>query len=173
MKTLDEIHGRCVPDSITGCKVWRGHCDKYGPRIYAPDLSDGGAMKVQYGRRAVYQLATGQALASGWRVFGTCGNAACLEFGHMQACTPAERGLEVAEIGSQKGKMTRIVANRLIGQRRSKLTPDLIAEISASTETGLALAARLGLGRTTISKVRKGQALSFMPVGGLFSGLMR
>jgi uncharacterized membrane protein (DUF4010 family) len=69
--------------------------------------------------------------------------------------------------------MTRIVANRKIGKKRSVLTNELIAEIRSSPETGSQLVARLGIGRSTISKVRTGQATSFAPVGGIFTGLLK
>lgn len=172
MRTLEEIYGRCVLDEITGCRVWRGCIDNHGPRIYAPDMRFGGAMKTQYGRRAVWQLVNGRPLPKGWRVFGNCGNPACLEYKHIEASTTAERGRKVAASGAQKGLIKRIVANRKIGRARSVLTPALIDEIQTSGETGQALAARLGIGRTTISKVRKHGVPSHQPVG-LFTGLMR
>ena len=172
MRTLDEIYGRCVPDEITGCKLWRGCTDKYGPRIYAPDMRFGGQLKTQYDRRAVWQLVNSRPLPRGWRVFGTCGNPACLEYEHMQASTTAERGRKVAESGRQKGLMTRIVANRKIARKQTVLTPELIAEIRSSPETGLQLAARLGIGRSTISKARRHHFTSVEPTG-FFTGLFR
>jgi hypothetical protein len=173
MRTLEEIYGRCVLDDIAGCKLWRGCTDKFGPRIYAPDMRHGGQLKTQYGRRAVWQLVNKQPLPKGWRVFGTCGNPACLEYKHIEASTTAARGRKIAESGAQKGLMTRIVANRKIGKKRSVLTNELIAEIRSSPETGSQLVARLGIGRSTISKVRTGQATSFAPVGGIFTGLLK
>lgn len=173
MKTLEEIYGRCVLDEITGCRVWKGCKDKFGARVYAPDMRYGGAPKVQYGRRAVWQLVNGRPLPKNWRVFGTCGTADCLEYKHIEASTTAERGRKVAASGAQKGLTTRIVANRKIGRQRTALTPALISEIQTSNETGLAIAARLGVGRSTVSKVRMGQLKVFQPVGGMFTGLMR
>ena len=60
--------------------------------------------------------------------------------------------------------------NRAIGRARSKLTADLIREIQISPETGVALAARLGMGTTLVSKARRGEARSFQSAG-IFSGL--
>lgn len=173
MRTLEDVYGRCVLDEITGCRSWKGCMDKHGPRIYAPDMRFGGAMKTQYGRRAVWQLVNQRPLPKGWRVFGTCGNLACLAYKHMEASTAAERGRKVAASGKQKGLIKRIVANRQIGRARSVLTPEIVIEIVESVETGLAIAKRLGICRTTISKVRRHGVPSLQPVGGIFTGLMR
>src|SRR5574337_2055907 len=59
---------------------------------------------------------------------------------------------------------------RSTGRARSKLTPDLIAEIQSSPETGEQLAQRLQLSASTVSKARRGEARSFQGAG-IFSGL--
>lgn len=172
MKTLDEIRGRC---RITedGHWLWAGSLRPDGrANIYAPDCTNGG-MSTQPGPRAVWHCKTGKAIPKGWRAFGTCDERACCNPEHVACASEKTLGRWVAKKGILKGQTKRILANRAIGRARSKLTPELIAEIQASSETGVALADRLGLGTTLVSKARRGKAIAFAGAGaGMFSGLI-
>lgn len=171
MKTLEEVKGRCFIDE-EGHWIWRGakHC-KTGPRIYAPVLPDG-QMESQPGRRAVWQMAKGLPINKGWRVYGRCDEPMCVNPEHI-ACGPSDSvGRHIAKTGKFKGQPKRIAANRAIGRKRASYTPEQLAEVRASDESGSALVARLGLGRGVISRLKLGTAVAFEPVGGLFSGLV-
>lgn len=174
MTTLQHIHDRCRVDEHTGCWHWSGALSggKY-PRIHAPDHTRGGAMRVQTGTRAVWHVATGLPIPHGHRVYHQgCSDAACLNPAHL-ACGPdAAWGEQVARHGIWKNQPTRIQANRATGRKRSHITPALAAEILASNETGIALAARLGVGNTLISRVRRGQMKAVQLAGNPFAGLM-
>jgi predicted XRE-type DNA-binding protein len=172
MRTLQEIKGRCrINDD--GCWIWTGamSVDDY-PRIYAPDFTAGGKMRAQTGRRAVWHIKTGKPIASGWRVFGTCDDQLCLNPAHSVCQPVAERGAVVAASGKWRGSVTRLIANRRTGRRRSVLTPEMVAHIRSSTKKGIEVARELGVPRSQVSRVRSGKMPAFEPVGGLFSGLL-
>lgn len=172
--TLDDIKARCFIDD-EGHWIWKGANNegKY-PHVWAPDYSkDGAPMCTQTGRRAVWHLKTKQPIQKGWRVYGTCGHTLCLNPKHM-ACGPvSEWGKHLRDTGIFKNKPKRIAANRAIGQKLAKTTPESIADIMGSDESGLQIAERIDLSPQLISRVRNGKAgICWEPVGGIFSGLL-
>jgi len=169
---LAELRGRCRIDE-DGHWIWTGAHSQGYPRVWAPDFTNHhGGMRSQQGRRAVWHLTTGKPIAQGWRVFGTCDERSCMNPGHI-VCEPvAKRGAKVAASGVLKGQVRRIIANRATNRKRSRLTPELVSEILTSEKTGQQISRETGLGRTTISRVRQRKALSFVPGGGLFTGLV-
>lgn len=170
--TLNDIKARCRIDGKHW--IWTGARSQGYPRIWAPDYTlHDGKKRVQHGRRAVWHVKTGQPIPDGFRVFGTCDIDLCLAPGCMVCRAVAEQGALVAESGHLKGAIARITANRKIGRSRSVVTDEMRLEIIESEESGLALAARLGVSPQTISMFRTHQRPSFEPVGSAFSGLLR
>lgn len=168
---IEDIRARCRIED--GHWIWTGATSDGHARIWAPDYTlHAGEMRTQTGRRAVWHVKTGKPIAAGWRVFQTCTMPGCIAPHCVEARPVSKQGEIVAASGKLKGRISRIKANRATGRTRSHLTPELIAEIQGSNEKGQQLAARLDLCRTIISKVRRGKALAFEPVGGLFSGLL-
>lgn len=168
MKDLEEIRGRCK--LVDGHWLWDGSLRPDGrANIWAPDYTKGG-MSVQSGPRAVTHCSTGRPIPNGWRAYGTCEERACVNPAHV-ACTSEEAfGRWLAKKGVYKGKAARILANRAIGRTRSHLTPDLIAEIQQSPETGVALSKRLNLLTSVVSRARRGEVKCFAGTG-VFTGL--
>ena len=174
MSTLQDIKNRCRIDDITKCWVWTGAMSegRY-PRVHAPDLSKGGIKKVQTGPRAVWQAVTSKQIPCGHRVYhATCTNEACLNPAHL-ACGPTgEWGATVAKHGTWKHQPKRIQANRATGRKRSAVDLQTLREIQTSEETGKAIAERLQIGMTIVSRVRRGTMTSLMEVSNPFAGLM-
>jgi len=201
VKTLDEVYGRCKIDDITGCWIWDGALSAGFPRVYGPDWAttrdrlDAAlevafsshwesaktkaailqatepAMLSQPGRRAVWQMATGKPIPDGWRVYGKCLHDHCLNPDHMDCGTGADIGKFTAKVGRFKNQPNRILANRLIGLKRTTVTQDRFDEILLSEESGVQISARTGISRTIISKIRTGGMMVHKPAGGLFAGL--
>lgn len=168
---LQDIKDRCEIDDDHW--LWKGAASSGVPRIWAPDYTArGGEKSAQTGRRAVWHVKHGKAIPNGWRIFAGCDEPMCVAPKHTRCLAPAEEGAAVAASGKWKGRITRITANRAIGRRRSKLTPELVALILSSPKSGSALGRELNLGRSLISKVRTRKTLSHEAVGGLFTGLM-
>lgn len=171
--TLDDVNQRCHVDADTECWHWRGALsDGKWPRIHAPNLSKPGEpMEVQTGRRAVWQLHTGRAIPKGHRVYGTCRSDDCLNPKHMACGSTTEWGQHKSKTGIHKTVTHRIGA-RKTGKARSVLTQETYAEVVQSTEPGIHIAKRLGVSMQTVSKARRGELLSFLPIGNPFSGLV-
>lgn len=171
MTEFEKIKGRCHIDSDTGCWHWRGGTSKGVPRIYATDYTLG-EKTVQTGIRAVWHAITGEPIPDGWRVFHTrCTNQDCLNPAHLDCGPTADWGKQVAKSGQWKGQSARIKANRAIGRKKSKVTPELLTLIQGSNQTGLELSSQLGIGRSVISKAKRGQLVSIVSVGNPFAGL--
>lgn len=170
---FEDIRGRCREDD-SGCLIWAGGTSNGAPKIWAPDFTNAGGARVgQPGRRAVWHVVTGKPIPNGWRVFGTCGNALCLEFKHMVCRHPTEHGKIIADGGTHRGNFKHIIANRAISRARAKLNPELIRLIQHSPMSAPKLALEIGVSKQLVANVRAGRAgLAFQPVGGMFSALM-
>lgn len=172
--SLDAIKDRCRIDADTGCWHWAGALsDNRWPRVWSPNLAlPGHPMQAQTGRRAVWQLHTGRAIPAKHRVHGICDTPECLNPAHMRCGPSSAWGAHMARSGKYKKSTARAIANRANSRARSKLTPGLIAEIQQSTETPLQIRARLGLSKTLISRVRRGQASAWQGAANPFAGLI-
>jgi hypothetical protein len=176
MNTLDKIKGRCKIDDITGCWLWTGAMSGGRfPRIYAPKYGKNGAKcTTQTGARAVWQAKTGKAIPPGFRVFHKgCTNDACVNPAHLDCGPTAAWGKQLQRTGAWADQPTRILANQAIGRARSAASIEIAREICASSDTGLALAARYGISRSVVSKIRRGQLRSITAVINPFAGLMK
>jgi hypothetical protein len=200
MKTLKDVEGRCrmvEGSEATPCWIWTGAMSGSLPRIYGPDftatkrqlkkklqgvrsaaeraaITEAHELVVtsQPGRRTVWHMKTRKALPKKWRVYGTCESLMCVNPEHQKAGPAIDVGAQTVKTGRFKNSMKRILANRAIGRKRSHLTPELIVEIKTSSESGLAIAKRLNLGRGIVSRVRVHGATSHQSIG-LFFGLIR
>lgn len=170
MRTVDEIKGRCRVTE-DGHWLWAGSVRPCGsPNIYAPDYTHGGRMAVQYGYRAMWHCMTGKPIPKGHRVFSVCEEKSCVCPDHLVLLTCAEMGARVRKSGAMKNQTKRILANRKNAMKLAKMTPEILAYIRNSDETGVALAKELGVCDSVISKARRG-AYTFMR-GNIFSGLI-
>lgn len=170
--TLDDIRQRCVLRD--GHWLFRGALSTgKWPRIWGPDLSRGGELHAQVGRRLVWQLLTGKAIPEGHRVWGTCRENACLIPSHCACGTTAQWGAYMTESGIHKASVPRKVARIALAAKRTHLSAEQILEVQLSDEPGIVLAERLGVSDSTISKARQGKHLIARQAGGVFAGLMR
>jgi len=157
MKTINEVKERCHIDD-QGHWLWRGATAVDGsPRIHAPDLSQGGILRVQQGRRSVWQMRSREAVPAGWRVYSLCGEQCCVRPEHI-GCGPMD---EVAQhykrLGVYSDWTRRSTASRIASAKRTKATPAICAAVLASDETGLAVAKRLGISKSLVSRIRRGE----------------
>lgn len=172
--SLQRIKDGCHIDELTGCWIWKGamSANRY-PRVHAPDHGQGGAKRVQTGARAVWQAHTGKSIPPGHRVYHhKCQHEACLNPAHL-ACGPTgDWGRTVSQSNQWKGQPKRISANRAIGRKRSVVSLQTLQDIQASEETGRALALRLGLNESIVSKAKRGQLTSLQVLANPFAGLL-
>lgn len=172
--SLQRIKEGCHIDELTGCWIWKGamSANRY-PRVHAPDLGQGGVKRVQTGARAVWQAHTGKPIPPGHRVYHQkCQHEACINPAHL-ACGPTEDwGRTMSQSNQWKGQAKRISANRAIGRKRSVVSLDALQIIQASDESGRAMALRLGLNESVVSKARRGQLKSLQVLANPFAGLL-
>ncbi|PZP73358.1 MAG: hypothetical protein DI604_12900 [Delftia acidovorans] len=156
MRTLEEIKGRCYIDE-DGHWLWRGAIRKGVPFVYAPNLAQGGKMSTQVGYRAAYQCAKGVAVPPRHRVFSTCDAPACLNPEHIRCATDAAYGRYIRSKGTFKGRVRRILANRATTLSRTKVTPEIVSLILASTESDAKTGAAFGVSKYLVWRIRNGK----------------
>jgi hypothetical protein len=170
IRTLADIRDRCCV--VDGHWMWKGAFSKGQggqTRIWAPDYTRGGVMYSQPGPRAVWHAKTGSAIPEGNRIFRTCCEVRCVNPDHVACQHVAERGKQIADSGKWKGVPARIVANRTTTQKRSTVTGEALELILKSDLVAREITALTGVGRTTISRLRRGDS----PIAtGIFAGLM-
>lgn len=201
MKTLDEVRAQCDIEEEGGCWLWEGGLSGGIPRIYAPDLAAtetrlnealrvafesprpnkwikaalveamSPVMEAQAGRRAVWQIATGKPIPQGFQCYTKCLNELCVNPAHIRCGSGEEVGRFTAKVGRYRNQPRRILANNRTARRRSTVKPEHYAEILLSSESGLAVGARLGYSRSIVSRIRTGKATAHRPRGTLFLGL--
>lgn len=168
---LDDVRQRCVVDEISGCWVWTGATSDGVPRMWSTSLATGRRCTMP-GRAVTWQLSTGKPIPGKWRVFATCDEKLCVSPEHGQAMRVSEWGRQLAAAGTLKGRIKRVLANRRMGQRRSRLTPDAVQQLrNAPRGQVLPTARSLGIGRTAAYRVRTGPSC-YDSVGGMFSQLL-
>ena len=178
MRTLEEIKGRCfVTDD--GHWLWRGSVRPDGsPNICGPNYSHKSGkvvMTTQAGARAVWHMHTEKAIPKGHRTYVVCGNVTCCNPECIRCTTELIHGRFVTRTGRLKHSAKHLAARRAISVGRAKLTNEQVDYIKTSDKTGLELADELGVGKSTISKYRRGNnvvtasGITFNP----FAGLMR
>jgi len=183
MTPIEKIKGRCRIDDLTDCWIWTGSTSSSNggktrqPRMHSVDYTadpTGGVKVVQTGNRAAWHAHTGTPIAPGHRVYKrNCINGLCVNPEHLACGTSTQWGAQVAQHGHWRDQPARIAANRATGRARSVVTPSMVRDIQSSAETGLALAARLGIGTSVVSRARRGQLKAVTQVGNFFSGLMK
>lgn len=156
--TLERMLSMCREDG--DCLIWTGSDNAIGiPKI-----------RNTSGRRVMWELKHGD-IPYGMKVSVTCGRPACLE--HLVLSTKSEITARAHQRPDTKARVA--ASNRRSARAaRGKITMEIARAIRASDETGLAIAARLGISNSLVSLVRQGKAWQEpSPFAGLFTGLMR
>lgn len=142
MHTLESLLDRTV--EIGDCREWTGAGDVPHVRV---------AGEVVPVRRLILRLAEID-IRPGYVVGNTCRNPKCVEPSHIVIRSPKQH----ARIG-HKRRNQQLINRKIAATKRakSKFTPELVAEIRASTESGRVLAERLGMNRRSVYRIRSGQ----------------
>lgn len=144
--TLEAILERCIEDG--DCLIWQGAMS-HGTR---PTARIDGTRKTVGVRRLLLEL---NGIDPGRnRVFPTCGNQACLNHEHLK---PMKHAAMLKLVARQTGYARSVTRNAKIAaskRKRSPLTPEMVAEIRSSPESGRAVARRLGLCQATVQAIR-------------------
>lgn len=146
--TIDDLRLRCVVDDLTECWTWKGAFTQGVGAVWLPALGKTRTI------RSASMFLTGNELKPGQRVYLKCTNKDCCNPDHMRPMTPKQFGRAQAASGRLKGRPERMAQCIRLARQRSQLTEELVREIRASDETGVAISARTGISRTVISRVR-------------------
>jgi hypothetical protein len=89
-----------------------------------------------------------------------CNNPACVNPNHLYAGTPADNWSDTIRTHG-----LRLPENAPIGEKHhdAKLTTEQVREIRVSTESGVTLAKRFNVTRSTISSIRRGKTWKTIP----------
>lgn len=140
---IDALLEHTIDDA--GCRVWQRCCCNGHPAVRR-------AGRTELVRRLIWEQMHGPIPAKKI-VRMTCETRLCIEPEHMSITTYQRLAKELGAIGVMSGpiRSARIAATKL---RTSAVTPDIVDEIRNSAETGVAMAARMGLSPNLVSKIR-------------------
>lgn len=154
IRTLEDFRGRCVVDDITGCWHLR---TPYGRQL--PTTAT--AYVWLYGEglvtalRAACKLRLGYYPPAGKVAWRSCTSYDCVF--HVRCGTRAEHGAFLAKVGRMRPKAEHLRRVRVANAARSKLTPELVQWALESPQPAAAAAHGLGVGRSTVTKIRSGE----------------
>jgi len=162
--TEDSLKARCV--EVGDCLEWQGYIANNTPQVITyPD----GKKKMTSVRRLLRELVTGQAQPDG-HYGNTCGNHRCVNPDHTLWKHEAAHMRAMAK----KRKVSTVTASKLrkfrVDNGMAKLCEAKAQEIRLSDESGSVLAARYGVSKSWITKIKRGAAWRVLssPFAGLF-----
>ena len=147
--TLDALLARTIDDA--GCLVWQGrrHHQNHVPLCD----HEGRAWTV---RRLVLTL-LGKPLRPTDFVIATCDTTGCIAPEHLRI---RSRSQHLAEVAASPNRNEVVRRARIAATRRqsARLTPEQVAMVRASPESGAELARRLGVNKSLTNRIRRGEA---------------
>jgi hypothetical protein len=147
------------------CWEWIGNPKSEHGKRYPQASIDGKWWNV---RRYVYSLH--KELRSGLSVVPKCGNPYCINPEHCKALTERQKCQQAAA----KGAYSSVARSKKIAVARrrafAKLDEAKVAEIRESDESGPKLAARYGIDKSLVNRIRRGEA--WKDYSSPFAGLL-
>jgi hypothetical protein len=153
LKLLQRIKSRCI--ECGDCHEWQGSATKSPTGTMYPSVRVNGKAKMV--RRIVYEATHGSIRAK-HAIRTTCGNDLCVNGAHLATNTTSQ----IATIAARAGKFSGFARSAKIANskraRDAKLTQEIATEIRFSEETGPVLAARYGVNRSLVVRIKAGKA---------------
>jgi hypothetical protein len=149
IRTIDDIKDRCKVDDITGCWIWAGAMKNTAPRVWLPGI---GAASMPMALQVVLH---GTKPTAKRMLIPTCGRVDCANPAHRKWGSKAQmfRGLMAEMAPEHRARMT-------LGKRSASkvCTPQIAADVCASTEPAQQIADRLGVHVTHVYRIKRGDA---------------
>lgn len=159
-KRLEVLLNRCEYEG--DCLIWPGALRGGAP---LSDIEPGRQVML---RRYVYQSTHSVKLSSKLCVRMKCDCGKCLNVEHMYVAKKSSVSKENRNNITVSGRLS---YTSHIRKSKSKLTIDDVREIRSSPDTGIAMAEKFNVSRTTISAIRRGARWKDV-VSNPFSGLI-
>jgi hypothetical protein len=160
--TLDEIKSRC--NEVGECWIWNSTLSNNGYPIVKVDG------RCQLVRRIAYRHKPfAKELAPRQPVVAGCDQRLCVN----PACLTASSVAQVSKIAGKAGKLSGLAKSVKIAmskRKTAKLNMDIARVIRMSTETGPVLAARYGIDKALVNRIKSGGA--WKDYSNPFMGLM-
>ncbi len=140
----ERFNEKWMPEPFSGCWLWTASWDTLGYGSIVESVTN----HIQRAHRVSWELHRGP-IPTGLCVLHKCDTPACVNPDHLFLGTHQENMTDRNKKGRARGP-------RGEDHGMSKLTTDIVIEIIHSTERGEDLARRLGLGKTTVNRIRRG-----------------
>lgn len=158
--TIESLKARTVEEG--DCWNWTGYLGNKVPAV----SHDGKMTSV----RRLFRDLMGNPVKKGWFVLPKCGNSVCVNPDHSKLLSPKQFTQHMGK--SAIGSLTRRMKIQAYKQRTvGKLTWDKADEIRLSTEPSREVAARYGVDKSLVCRIRAGKA--WVRYNSPFAGLMR
>lgn len=163
MNTLDEVRAKCRIDKSTGCWIWRGAGAKDGvAHIHTIDYARK-TKRTMSGATAVWNIAHGESPPPGCVPYRfRCGNPLCLNPAHLRLARGQTEVMRCISLsGRWKGthlEQRRAAAHKGLAAQGMRITPeDVVRQILAAEGNNCAVAKRLGVHHSVVSRVRRSE----------------
>ena len=152
--TLEELtlaHIKARTEEVGDCWIWQQGATNGYPQMKV----QGRCCKLV--RRMVVEI-EGRPAEPRQPVVVTCGEALCVNPAHLKATSASDAAKRAAKKGAWQGKAraAKIAKTRRRSNVNKKLDIDKAREIRMSPESGPVLAARYGVDRSLISRIKRG-----------------
>ena len=141
---IDRFMQKVSPEPNSGCWLWDGAVDSQG---YGQIKGGRRVEKMRWAHRLSYELHHGP--IGGLQVLHRCDVPICVNPDHLFLGTNADNMADMKAKGRARSGWTTTK-----GHKGAKLTPDMVREIRASTDTTTACGKRYGVAQAHISAVR-------------------
>lgn len=135
---------------VGNCWEWDGGTQSNNPVVY-----DGG--KIRTVRRVMLRLA-GKEIPTGQYATTKCGNARCINPAHITTSSAREIALAAADRGAYRSIKRRAQIAFVMRSKHAKINASIAREILMSDDKTQEIAARYGVGKTLVSRIKRGVA---------------
>ena len=153
VRDMDSLRGRCVLDDATGCWHLRSSRGRPMPRDkrHALWVHGLGCMSAP---RAAWMLHIGEPVPDGLVVSRTCHSYDCVNPEHLKCWPKAAEGAFMRKHGRTAATASKVLANRQIGLKRSKVSREMRMWIAQCGQSSHAIAHALGISQSYAHALR-------------------
>lgn len=158
IRTVEDLRIRCRIDDETGCWLWGGASQDGAGMTWLPSLNT-----VRVISFAALYL-TDRTPKPGHVSYMKCRNKMCCNPEHATSGTRKEASMHLAVVGHFKNNPKRMAALLAIAKKARALTDEQAQEIRVSAELGYQIAQRMGVSKSVVSRIRRGEVYRERPM---------